>query len=438
MAINVEVLEKLERKLPVTLPAAEVKKEIDIRLRQLSKKVKMPGFRPGKVPMGVVAQQYGYSVEQEVMQEKLGQAFFKLIKDADLKIAGAPTFTQKTENVEEGQLVFDAVFEVYPEIKLPDLANVEVERVNAEVDDEAINRTLDILRRQRATYRERPAATGAANGDRVTVDFEGKIDGEPFEGGKSQDYVFMLGENIMLKEFEEAVQGMKVGETKTFQLTFPQDYHGKDVAGKLADFLITLKKLEEQVLPEVNDELAKALGVNEGTVDALKRDIRNNLEREIKFRVLNRNKQAVLDALDKVAELELPKTMVESESRRMASDARAQLSARGIKDAAKASLPDDLFKPQAEKRVRLGLIVADLVKVNKLEASSDAVKSYVDEMAASYEEPEQVVRWYYGDPQRLAEVENIVVEANVTDFVLKNAKVTDKKVSFEELMGQQQ
>lgn len=435
MAVNVETLEKLERKLLVALPVADVQKEIEVRLRRLSKQVKMQGFRPGKVPMGVVAQQYGYSVEQEVLQEKLGQEFFKLATEADVKIAGAPSFTQKTEGVEEGQMAFDAVFEVYPEVKLSDLTALEVERVSAEVDDEAVERTVDILRRQRATFREYPATHAAADGDRLTVDFEGKIDGEPFNGGKATDYVFMLGENTMLKEFEEAVKGMKVGETKTFQLTFPEDYHGKDVAGKLADFLITVKKMEEQVLPEVNDELAKALGVSGATVDALKTDIKTNLEREVKFRLLNRNKQAVLEALDKAAELDLPKVMLSAEIKRMADNARAELSARGVKDVDSAPLSDELFKPQAEKRVRLGLILADLVKNNKLEATSDAVKKHVDEMAASYEEPEQVVRWYYADPSRLSEVEGIVVEANVTDFILGKAKVVDKKVSFEELMG---
>lgn len=435
MTVNVEILEKLERKFPVTLPKAEVQKEIEVRLRRLSKQVKMQGFRPGKVPMSVVAQQYGYSVEQEVLQEKLGQEFFKLATEADLRVAGAPSFTQKTEGVEDTQMVFDAVFEIYPEVKLPDIAGLEIERISAEVDDAAIERTVDILRSQRATHKEYPADHAAIEGDRLTVDFEGKIDGEPFAGGKATDFVFSLGENTMLKEFEDAVKGMKVGQTKTFQLTFPEDYHGKDVAGKLADFLITLKKIEEQILPEVNDELAKELGVADGTVEALKKDIKTNLEREVKFRLLNRNKQAVLEALDKAAELDLPNTMLQAEIRRMADNARAELKARGLKDVDSAPLADDLFKPQAEKRVRLGLILSDLVKNNKLEATPEAIRKHIDEMAASYEEPDQVVRWYYADQNRLAEVEGIVVEANVTDFVLGQAKVVDKKVDFEELMG---
>ncbi|CAK7005407.1 Trigger factor [Saezia sanguinis] len=437
MAVTVETLEKLERKLTVALPLSEVQKEVEARLRRLSKKVKMSGFRPGKVPMTVVAQQYGYSVENEVLQEKVGQAFYKAIQEAQLSVAGAPSFKQKTDGVSEDELAFDAVFEVFPEVKLGDLSSVEVERVSADVDDDAIDRTIDILRRQRRTFNQRAADEAAAEGDRATVDFEGKIDGEPFEGGKAEGFAFVLGEGQMLKEFEDAVQGMKVGETKTFQLNFPADYHGKEVAGKQADFLITLKKLETQVLPEVDDAFAKSLGVADGTVDALRADIRNNLEREVKFRLLNRNKQAVMDALLKTAELDLPQSMVTSELQRMVESARAELRARGIKDADKAPIPQDVFKPQAERRVRLGLVVADLVKANDLGASKEQVQNHVNELAASYERPEEVVRWYYSEPQRIAEVEGIVIEANVTDFVLEKAKVTDKKISFEELMGQQ-
>ncbi len=336
----------------------------------------------------------------------------------------------------EGSIAFDAVFEVYPEVKLGDLSAVEVERVSADVDDAAIDKTVDILRRQRRTFEMRPEGSAAADGDRVTIDFEGKIDGEPFAGGKAADFEFVLGEGRMLKEFEDAVRGMKVGESKTFPLNFPADYHGKDVAGKQADFLVTLKKIEAQHLPEVDDEFAKSLGIADGTVAGLRADIRKNLEREVKFRLLARNKQAVMDALVNVAELDLPKSMVESETRRMIESARADLKARGIKDADKAPIPEDVFKPQAERRVRLGLVVAELVKQNDLQAKPEQVKAHIQELASSYEQPEEVVRWYNADPQRLSEVEAVVIEANVTDFVLSKAKVSDKKLSFEDLMGQ--
>ena len=240
----------------------------------------------------------------------------------------------------------------------------------------------------------------------------------------------------MLKEFEDAVRGMKVGESKTFPLAFPEDYHGKDVAGKTADFLVTVKKLEAANLPEVNEAFVKSLGIADGSVEALRADIKKNLEREVKFRLQARNKQAVMDALLSVAELDLPKAAVQSEVARLMQAAREDLKQRGIKDADKAEIPEDIFLPQAERRVRLGLVVAELVKVNNLEATPEQLKAHVDELAASYEKPEDVVRWYFGDRQRLAEVEAVVIENNVTEFVLGKAKVNDKAVSFEELMGQ--
>lgn len=434
MAVTVETLEKLARKMTLSLPVDEVQKEMEVRLRQLSKKVKMPGFRPGKIPMNTMFQQYGYSVEQDVLKEKLGKKFFELSQEAQLKIAGAPSFKQKTDGVSKDEVVFEAEFEVFPEVKLGDLSSAEVEKVTAQVDDEAIDRTIDILRRQRGTFKQRPATDAAVNGDRVTVDFEGKIDGEVFAGGKADAYPFILGEGQMLKEFEDATVGMKVGESKTFQLTFPEDYHGKDVAGKQADFMITLQKLEEQVLPEVDDEFAKSLGVADSTVDALKADIRKNLEREVKMRLLNRNKEAAMNALISVAELDLPNVMVSNEVQRMVEGARAELKARGMKDVDQAPIPEDLFKAEAERRVRLGLIVAEVVKEKKIDATADQIKEYINEMAASYEKPEEVVRWYFADPKRLSEIEGIVIEANVTDHVLSQAKVTEKEISFDELM----
>lgn len=435
MAVTVETLDHLMRKLTVSLPAADIQKDINARLRKLAKNVKMSGFRPGKVPMNIVAQQYGYTAEQEVLQEKLGQAFYKLAQEAELKIAGAPSFKQKTDGVPEGELAFDAEFEVFPEIKQADLDTLEIERVSADVDDAAVERTIEILRKQRRTFSQCPAADAAAEGDRATVDFEGKIDGEPFTGGKASDYAFILGEGHMLKEFEDAVVGMKVGESKTFQLTFPENYHGKDVAGKQADFLITLKKLEMPELPEVNDEFAKSMGVSEGTVEGLKTDIRKNLEREVAQRVLNRNKMAVMEALSKSAEFDLPQAMVNAEVRQAIEYARSELRSRGIKDMDNIPMNEEMFKPDAQRRVRLGLIVSEMVKQHQLEAKSEQVKKYVQDMAASYEKPEEVERWYFSDPRRLAEIETAVIEANVTAFVLDKAKVTDKKVTFEELMG---
>ena len=435
MAVTVETLEKLERKITLSLPLAAIQSEVETRLKKLARTVKMDGFRPGKVPMNVVTQRYGYSVHYEVLNDKVGEAFALAANEAKLRVAGQPSITEK-EGAPAGEVSFDAVFEVYPEVKIGDLAGAEIEKLNSEVSESAIQKTLDILRKQRRTFAQRAMDAAAQDGDRVTIDFEGKIDGEPFAGGKADDFQFLVGEGQMLKEFEDAVRGMKSGESKTFPLAFPADYHGQDVAGKTADFLVTVKKIEAAHLPEVNDALAKSLGVAEGTVAALHADIKKNLEREVKSRLAARNKQAVMDALVAKAELDLPKSIVQAEIDRMVEGAREDLKQRGIKDADKAPIPGEMFQPQAERRVRLGLVVADLVRVNNLHATPDQIKAHVDELAASYERPEDVKRWYLGDNRRMAEVEAVVIENNVTDFVLSKAKVSEKAISFDELMGQ--
>ncbi len=433
MSVQVETLEKLERRITLTLAATTIQSEVESRLKRLARTVKADGFRPGKVPMSVVAQRYGYSVHYEVMNDKVGQVFNEAVNEAKLRVAGSPKITEK-EGAPEGQVAFDATFEVYPEVKLGDIGTAEVERVSTEVTEAAIDKTLDILRKQRRTFQQRAAAEGAAEGDRVTIDFEGKIDGVPFEGGKAEAFQFIIGEGQMLEQFDAAVRGMKAGESKTFPLQFPADYHGKDVAGKEADFLVTLKKIEAQHLPEVNEALAKSLGIKDGTVEALRADIKRNLEREVKFRVLARNKASVMDALIKVAELDVPKALVTGEVERMTESARADLKKRGIKDADSAPIPAEIFQPQAERRVRLGLVVGELVRANNLQAKPDQLQAHIEEMAQSYERPAEVVRWYLGDRQRMAEVEAVVIENNVAEFVLSKAKVTDKVVPFDELM----
>ncbi len=435
MTVTVETLEKLERKITLSVPVTAIQTEVDARLKKLARTVKMDGFRPGKVPMNVVAQRYGYSVQYEVLNDKVGEAFAQAANEAKVRVAGQPRITEK-EGAPEGELNFDAIFEVYPDVKLADLSTVEIEKVTAEVSNEAIDKTVDILRKQRRTFAQRGLGDAAVDGDRVTIDFEGKIDGEAFSGGKAEDFQFLVGEGQMLKEFEDAVRGMKSGESKTFPLAFPADYHGKDVAGKTADFLVTVKKVEAAHLPEVNEALAKSLGIADGTVEGLRADIRKNLEREVKFRLLARNKSAAMEALVAKAELDLPQSIVQSEVDRLKEGARADLKQRGIKDADKAPIPDDIFRPQAEQRVRLGLVVAEVVKANDLHAKPEQIRAHIEELAASYERPEDVTRWYYSDNQRLAEVEAVVIESNVAEFVLSKAKVTDKAISFEELMGQ--
>lgn len=435
MAVAVETLEKLARKMTLSLPVETIQSEVNTRLKKLARTVKMDGFRPGKVPMNVVAQRYGYNVQYEVMNDKVGEAFFNAANEAKLRVAGQPSINEK-EGAPEGELTFEAVFEVYPEVKIGDLDTAEVEKVTTEVSEAAIDKTVDILRKQRRTFAQRSHDAAAQDGDRATVDFEGKIDGETFSGGKAEDFQFILGDGQMLKEFEEATRGMKVGESKTFPLAFPADYHGKDVAGKTADFMVTVKKLEAANLPEVNEALAKSLGIADATVEGLRADIKKNLEREVKFRLLARNKAAVMDALVAKAELDLPNASVQAEIGRLLEGARADLKKRGIKDAEKVTIPDDVFRPQAERRVRLGLVVAELVRAHSLQATMDQLKAHIQELASSYEKPSDVERWYLSDNSRLAEVEAIVLENNVTDFVLSKVKVSEKSVSFDELMAQ--
>ena len=433
MTVQVETLDKLERRITLTLPTATISTEVEMRLKKLARTFKADGFRPGKVPMSLVAQRYGYSVHYEVMNDKVGQVFSEAVNEAKLRVAGAPKISEK-EGAPEGEVSFDAVFEVYPEVKLGDLSAAAVERVSTEVTDEAIEKTVDILRKQRRTFAQRPAVEGAVESDRVTIDFEGKIDGVPFDGGKAEGFQFLIGEGQMLEQFDLAVRGMKSGESKTFPLQFPADYQGKDVAGKEADFMVTLKKIEAQHLPEVNEAFAKSLGIADSTVEGLRADVKKNLEREVKFRVLARNKASVMDALVTASELDVPKALVVGETERMVEAARADLKKRGVKDADTAPIPAEIFQPQAEKRVRLGLVVGELVRANNLQAKPDQLQKHIEEMAQSYEKPSEVVRWYLGDRQRLAEVEAVVVENNVADFVLGKAKVTDKVLPFDELM----
>ena len=433
MAVTVETLDKLERRITLVIPANDLNSEIETRLKKLSRTVKADGFRPGKVPMSVVAQRYGFSVQNEVMNDKLGQAFSSAANQAQLRVAGIPRITQKDE-APEGQLAFDATFEVYPEVKLGDLSVIEVDRISSEVTEAAIDRTVDILRKQRRSFAQRPAADGAEASDRVAIDFEGKIDGEPFEGGKADAFQFLIGEGQMLEQFDKAVRGMKVGDSKTFALQFPADYHGKDVAGKEADFLVTMKKIEAQHLPALDETFIKSLGIADGTAEGLRADVKKNLEREVKHRVLARNKAAAMDALVKVADLQVPKALVENELERLVANAREDLKQRGIKDADKAPIPNELFQPQAERRVRLGLVVAELVRSNNLQAKPEQLQAHIEELSQSYEKPSEVMRWYLSDRQRMSEVEAVVIETNVTQHVLGLVKINDKALPFDELM----
>ena len=441
MATAVETLGKLERRLTISFPVADVRTEVEKRLKQQAKTARAPGFRPGKVPLKMVAAQYGYQIESDVLNDRVGRAFNQAANEAGLRVAGFPKIEPK-EEAADGMLAFDATFEVFPDVVIGDLSAVEVETVAADVSDAEIVKTIDILRKQRVHYHTKGEAGEhgdggepvAANGDRVTVDFVGVIDGVEFSGGKAEDYAFVLGEGRMLPEFEAATVGLKVGESKTFPLAFPEDYHGKDVAGKTADFTITLKKLEWAHLPAVDEEFAKSLGIEDGSIEKMRADIKMNLEREVNARVKARNKEAVMDALVNVTEMDVPTVMIQQDSERLAEQTRQDMAQRGM-DVKNMPFPTELFAEKAERRVRLGLILSQLVADNSLQATQEQVKAQIEDFAQSYEDPKEVLKYYYNDRRRLGEVEALVLEENVVNYVLGKAKVSTKAVAFDELMG---
>lgn len=428
---NVETLSALERRVSMTLPANEIERQIDARLKQLARNVKMPGFRPGKVPLKLVAQTYGPQVRSEVLSDAVQKAFSDAVKEANLKVAGYPRIEKKDGGAADA-LEFSATFEIYPEVKVGEISGKAIERPQATVDDAAVEKTISILRKQRTTY----AAAGrpARDGDRATVDFEGTIGGESFQGGKAENFVFAIGEGRLLPEFDAAVRGMSPGEEKTFPLKFPDDYHGKEVAGKPAQFQVRVKAVDEPRLPEVDAEFAKSLGVADGDVAKMKSEIRGNVEREAEKRVDARVKAQALQALLDVTPLELPKSLVEMETQQLMQRAAADLQARGIKPEQVPFQPS-AFEEPAKRRVALGLIIGELARAESLQPKPAEVRALIEQEAQTYENPAEVVKWFYMQPQRLSEMEGVALEANVVKWVLSKAKVVDKPIPFDDLMG---
>jgi trigger factor len=423
----------LERRLDLSVAIADLDKEIDQRLKRLAKNAKMPGFRPGKVPANIVKQQYGEQAHYEALNEAVERAFGETVKAQQLRVAGYPKIEPKGgENATH--MEFSAVFEVYPEIKLGDLANVEIERAVLEVGAAELDSTIEVLRKQRVRYE--PVDRAAAKGDRTTIDFLGKKDGEPFPGGQAKDYQFVLGEGSMLPDFENAVTGLKAGESKSFDMTFPADYHAKELAGQAVTFDLSVKEVREAILPEVDAEFAKALGVADGDVDKMRAEIETNLKREVKKRLQSRVKDQVMEALLKTNPIDVPNALIDMEIERLMQAARQDMEQRGGVKMKDFPMQREWFVEQAKRRVSLGLLLSEVVKANELHAKADQVKAIVEESAQSYEHPEEVIRWYYAQPQRLAEIEGVAIEDNVVAWALSSAKVVDKAIAFDELMGQ--
>lgn len=423
----------LERRLDLSIAIADLDKEVDVRLKRMGKNVKMSGFRPGKVPASIVRQQYGDQARHEALNEALDRAFGLAVVEQQLRVAGYPRIEAKNTD-SSTHLEFAAVFEVYPEVTLGDMSAAEIERPSLEVGEAEVDKTIEILRKQRIRYETVDRA--AAKEDRVVIDFTGKKDGEVFQGGQAADYPFVLGQGMMLADFETAVEGLKAGESKTFDMTFPEDYFSKDLAGQKVQFDVTVKKVSGPVLPEIDAEFAKTLGIPDGDVAKMREEITGNLQREVKKRIQGKIKDQVMEAIIKANPIDLPNALIEMEIHRLMENARHDMEQRGMK-VKDFPMQPEWFAEQAKRRVTLGLVLAELVKARELHAKPEQVKAIVDEAAQSYEHPEEVVRWYYAQPQRLQEIEGVAIEDNVVAWVLATAKVVDKPAAFDELMGQQ-
>jgi trigger factor len=425
---------QLEKHLDLAFPLSEVDSEVTQRLKQLARTVKIHGFRPGKVPIKLVAQQYGGKVRQEVMGDSIQRAFSAAVREQNIRVAGFPHFEPKPSPDTSEKFEFTATFEVYPEVAVGDVAALEIEIPVTEVGDEDVARTVEVLRKQRVTYE--PVQRGAAPADRVTLDYRGYRDGVQFAGGTSDNQVVVLGEGRLLKDFEAQLLDMAPGQIKTFDLTYPADYHGQEVAGKTATFELTLKQVERPVLPEVNADFARQLGIADGDVDKMRADVRANLEREVKARSKARSKDQVMEGLLSCTQVEVPNALVEIEVNRLMQVAMEDLRARGAKGS-EGMLDREIFRAQAKRRVALGLILAEVIRREKLQAKPEQVRSIIEEHAQSFEQPGEMVNWYYQQPERLKEVEAVVLEENVVAWVLGLAKTRSATVSFDDLMGKQ-
>jgi len=430
---SIEIMSGLERRLNASIPLQLVSSEMEARLKNLARTAEVPGFRPGKVPFKILEQKHGAQIQQEVLQDALRHSFAKEAQDNKLKVVGYPTFEVKTTDPDALWIEYSATFEVYPEVVLGDISAESIEQAVYTLSDADVDTTIATLRKQHATFEV--ADRAAQNGDRVHIDFSGLLEGKIFEGGEARNLAVLLGVGRLLPDFENAIIGMKAGETKSFDMTFPADYQAEKVAGKSATFTIILHKVEEQHLPEIDASFAKLLGIEDGDVDKLKVEIRDNLEREIKRRLMLRNKDSAMATLLKVTQLEIPKALSDAEAQSLMQQALRDMKKRRIElPKGDESLPLELFTERAQKRVKLSLILTELVEKYDLHAKPEQIKALVQDYAQSYDNPEEVVQWHYNDPVRLQDAENLVLEDNVVVWVTDAVKVTEKVMEFNELM----
>ena len=433
MQVSLETTQGLERRLTITVEAAAVDTEVKNRLRQVSKTQRIDGFRPGKVPVTVIQKRYGSAIRQEVAGELMQRHYFEAVVAEKVNPAGMPQLSV-TKNVEGSDLEFTATFEVYPEVESVSLDSIKIEKPVVEVTDADLEEMLVTLQKQHATFKE--VKRKSKKSDRVTIDFTGSIDGEEFEGGKAEDFVLSLSEERMIPGFEKQIIGQKAGEQFDIEVSFPEDYHAENLKGKAAVFAIDLKKVEDQVLPELTDEFSEKFGVTEGGIETLKADVRKNMERELNQNVKNNIKQQVIDGLVDTNELEIPAALAKGEIEVLREQAMQRFGGQ-VDPANMPQLPDDLFEEQAKRRVKVGLLLGEVIKSNKLEADDARVKEMIETMASAYEDPSEVVDHYLNDEKLSKQMKDLALEDQAIDFILEQAQVTDVAKKFNDMIQQQ-
>lgn len=434
MQVSIETTTGLERRMTITVPADRVNNEVNERINKAARTVRIDGFRPGKVPLTVVRKRFGASIRQEALGDLIRDTFYEAVTQEKLNPAGFPTIESiKDEGFDD--VVYIAGFEVYPDVKLASFSGIKVERPTAEVSDADVEKMIDTLRRQRATFSDTQDA--AKDQDRLDIDFDGSVDGEAFEGGAAKGFSLVLGSKRMIPGFEDQLIGAKAGEERSLNVTFPEDYQAENLKGKAAVFKVKVNKVQTPVLPEVNDEFIKNFGVAAGGVEKFRADVRKNMERELRQAIKNRTKQQVLDGLLEVHTVEVPKALVSNEIGRLRQNMLQQFGG-NAKNFNPDMLPDDLFSEQAKRSVSLGLIIGEVIKSAELKVDADRVRGLIEEVAESYETPSEVVNWYYNNREQLQQVEAVVLEDQVVDKILADAQVSDKAVGYEELLRTQQ
>lgn len=432
MQVSVEAPSALERRMTVAVDESRISEAVDARLQDMTKTVKLKGFRPGKVPLKVVKQQYGGQVRDEVLNEVVQSTFYEAISQEKLHPAGTPSFDSSKSEPGQG-LEYTAVFEIYPEIKPAAIDNETIEKPVVEITEADIDNMIDRIRRQHITWEM--ADRAAKEGDQVKMDFKGTIDGEAFQGGEGKDMTVELGSGRMIKGFENGLVGAKAGDDVSLDLEFPEEYHAKEVAGKPVQFAVHINSVEEAVLPEVDAEFAKKMGVESGDIAKLRDDIKDNMEMELSKQIKTQVKEKVMDLLVSANKVDVPKSLIDNEAEALRNQMVQNLSSQGLAQNDLGAIDVSMFVEQAERRVALGLIMTEIVKENDIKVEADNVRAMVDEIARPYEKPEEVVKWYYGDKRRLAEVESLVLEEQVVDWVMSQAKVEEKTSTFDDLMN---